>query len=181
MGQAPASRAPARAGRGLAGEGKWEAGWIWAHPHPSPSSSWFCFPRLPLPLGLLLSSLSSQAPWKTRKWRKHRLGSPRDTASSPGMGAWLGGRCPVPALPQVWRGKLELGGAYLEPGQEQPVSQNPERLQMLHAPQVSPKETPRVWHTSTLRTVLGSVTICYPAQAGGDSERDSSSTCQTLW
>lgn len=75
---------------------------------------------------------------------------------------------------------MELGGTYLGPGQEPPVSQSPERLQMLHAPQVSPKETPHVWHTSMLRTVLGSVNVCYTTQAGGDSERDSSSTCLTL-
>lgn len=52
-------------------------------PTPFPFQFLFCFPGLPLPLGLLLPSPSSQAPWKTRKQRKHRLGSPKGTAPSP--------------------------------------------------------------------------------------------------
>lgn len=76
-------------------------------PTPFPFQFLVLLPPPPLPrpsLGLLLSSLSSQAPWKTRKWRKHRVGSPRGAAPTLGWASGPEAGGSVLALPRVWRG-----------------------------------------------------------------------------
>lgn len=106
VGQAPAPESQPGPGKGLAG-GQRQAG-------SGPTHS------LPLPVPALLHwappssracppSPSSQAPWKTRKQRKLRLGSLQGTVPSPGINTWLGGGCPVLALPRVRRGSWSWG------------------------------------------------------------------------
>lgn len=118
--QAPASRAPART-RGLAGEGKGEAGLDLGPPTPFPFQFLVLLPsaapptRAPCLSPLQPGSLENQEVEKSRAWISQGHGPfPRDGHLA---GRWVP---QVLALPQVWKGKPELGGASLELGQEGP-------------------------------------------------------------